>query len=326
MNDCVSIIIPVFNPGGALSKCIDSVLAQSFADIEVILINDGSTDNSDRICREFAAADKRIKYFLQENAGVSAARNRGIELACGKYICFVDSDDYVEPDYVLSMVEAMTGTDADIAIQGLKQIQNGVMVYEEVFADGVYAMSSLSDEQFDRMFFYCGPYCKLFKSAIVKGREVRFPLGLSYGEDAVFYHTYLMCCRSMALLSRSGYNYMVANQNALSTKLLTPDKFWQNQSSRRGAYLRLKEVYGLEPKLSEFEQMCKLSGVKGMLNSIFKSGVDDTAVRSYLDMMIADKQFKLMDIKPARLSDKCLLELVRVNNALSRKLLKVIFR
>ena len=100
MNDSVSVIIPVYNPGGALKKCIESLMAQTWENIEIILVNDGSTDGSDSACREFAAADGRIKYVCQENAGVSAARNRGIELACGEYICFVDSDDYVEPDDV----------------------------------------------------------------------------------------------------------------------------------------------------------------------------------------------------------------------------------
>lgn len=326
MNDSVSVIIPVYNPGGALKKCIESLMAQTWENIEIILVNDGSTDGSDSACREFAAADGRIKYVCQENAGVSAARNRGIELACGEYICFVDSDDYVEPDYVRSMAEAMQRWDADIVIQGLKQIQSGVMMYEEKFADGAYPMSSLSDSQFDKIFFYCGPYCKIFKSAIVKDFGIRFPLGLSYGEDAVFYHTYLEHCRRIGSVSYIGYNYMVANTNALSTKLLPPDKFWQNQSSRRGAYLRLKELYGLEPRLSEFECMCKLTGVKGMLNSIFKSGADDAATRRYLDMMKADKQFRLMDLKPSRLSDKYLLCLVKANNVMSRRLLKAILK
>lgn len=128
MNNCVSIIIPIFNPGEALSKCVESVLAQSFVDIEVILINDGSTDNSDCICRKFAAVDKRIKYFPQENAGVSAARNKGIAMASGKYLCFVDSDDFVDPGYVCSMVEAIEISGADIVIQGLKQLRNGALI------------------------------------------------------------------------------------------------------------------------------------------------------------------------------------------------------
>ena len=101
----VSIIIPVFNAQDHLERCIKSALAQTYANIEVILINDGSTDNSDRICRLFSA-DKRIKYYKQNNSGVSSARNAGIKIASGDYVFFLDSDDEIEKNVIANLVKA----------------------------------------------------------------------------------------------------------------------------------------------------------------------------------------------------------------------------
>lgn len=326
MNEYVSIIIPVFNPGDALSKCVESVLAQSFADIEVILINDGSTDCSDRICQAFAAADKRIKYFHQDNAGVSAARNKGIAMASGKYLCFVDSDDYVDCDYVRSMVEAMETSGSDIVIQGLKQLRNGAVDKLEIFDNGTFPVSSLSDKLFDDVFYFCGPYCKLFKTSIVNDNQICFPVGMSYGEDAVFYHAYLERCRIIALLTCTYYNYTVANPGALSTKTLPPDKFWQNQSLRRGAYRRLRNIFGLSPEISRREIFCKLAGVRGMLNSIFKSAPDDATMARYLQLMISDSGFRFADLHADSFLQLLMLRLARANNKFSRTLLKYLYR
>ena len=98
--DLVSIIVPVFNVEKYLSRCINSLVAQDYKQLEIILVNDGSTDSSMTICKEYEKKDNRIKIINQQNQGLSMARNAGLKLAHGKYICFVDSDDWVEKDYV----------------------------------------------------------------------------------------------------------------------------------------------------------------------------------------------------------------------------------
>lgn len=326
MNALVSVIIPIYNPGRALRKCLASVVSQTYTDIEIILINDGSTDGSDSVCKEFASKDNRIIYINQENAGVSAARNKGIDVSTGEYICFVDSDDHVDSDYVQSMVDAVSKSPANIVIQGLKQIKDGQLLKTETFESGTFPVSSLTDKQFDRIFHYCGPYCKLFKTAIIKSRNIYFPVDLAYGEDAVFYHTYLGYCKNIELLSASFYNYAVANQGALSTRMLSPDKFWQNQSDRRGAYRNLKKAFGLSQELSESERTCKLTGIGGMLSSIFKSGASDTAVRHYLDTMAGDTNFCMSEITPNKPYHRIIFHLIKSNNKISRWILRQIYR
>ena len=113
-----SVIIPVYKVEKYISRCIESVLKQSFSDFELLLVNDGSPDKSGIICDEYAKKDQRIKVFHKENGGVSSARNIGIKNACGKYIVFIDSDDEVERNYL----ECMNGYESDFVIAGVKEI------------------------------------------------------------------------------------------------------------------------------------------------------------------------------------------------------------
>jgi glycosyltransferase involved in cell wall biosynthesis len=107
----VSIVVPVYNTAEYLPACLDSILAQSFTDFELILVDDGSTDDSLRICEAYAFRDARIRVFHQQNAGVSAARNFGVEQAQGDWLCYVDSDDVVLPAYLQDMLEAAAAED-----------------------------------------------------------------------------------------------------------------------------------------------------------------------------------------------------------------------
>lgn len=322
----VSIVIPIYNPGAALKKCVESVQRQSFHDIEIILINDGSTDSSGAVCKEYATKDSRITYIEQLNEGVSASRNNGISKAKGEYITFIDSDDYVDENYIECMVSAIKRSNADIVIQGLRQIHNGRIIKTDAFECGVFHVSEISFHLFDKIFYYCGPYCKMFKTSIIKENNITFPTDLSYGEDSVFYHRYLEKCMVIELIPEISYNYTVGNQGALSTKLLHPDAFWQNQRNRRSAYLRLKNAYGLSPILSAEEQLCKMTGIMGMLNSIFKSGCDDETIGRYFDMIANDNIFGFSEIRGLTLKQKILLHLIKANNKASRRILKIVSR
>ncbi len=113
---CVSLIIPVYNAQRYLRRCLDSVVKQDFMDMEVLLLNDGSRDKSLEICREYEAADLRIRVIDKENTGVSDTRNTGIRLASGKYLQFMDSDDWLADDAVESMVSAAERADCDLLI------------------------------------------------------------------------------------------------------------------------------------------------------------------------------------------------------------------
>ena len=117
MTEKITVIVPVYNVENYLNKCLDSLINQTYKNLEIIVINDGSTDNSGEICQEYAQKDNRIIYVEQENGGLSDARNAGLERMTGSYVTFVDSDDWVEPDYVEVLHNKLIGYQADIAIE-----------------------------------------------------------------------------------------------------------------------------------------------------------------------------------------------------------------
>ncbi|MBY4986366.1 glycosyltransferase [Streptococcus suis] len=132
LKDLVSIIVPIYNIEKFLPRCIESICNQTYENIEILLINDGSTDESEQICVDFMARDPRIRYFLKENGGLSDARNYGIERACGKYLAFIDSDDFVESDFILRLYDALVQQNASVAIAGFSKVdENGTILKKE---------------------------------------------------------------------------------------------------------------------------------------------------------------------------------------------------
>ena len=132
----LTVIVPVYNSSKYLKKCIESILEQTYVNTEIILVNDGSTDNSIDICKEFKQIDNRIIVIDKENGGVASARNAGLEVATGSYVAFVDSDDYVEKDMYETMIEALNNNNADIVECGFNQInieenKKKIKIYEK---------------------------------------------------------------------------------------------------------------------------------------------------------------------------------------------------
>ena len=123
--ELVSIIVPIYNVENYLRQCLDSIVAQTYQNFECLLINDDSPDNSADICREYVKKDSRFRYFEKENGGVSSARNLGIERSKGKYITFIDSDDWVDSDYVETLYDELIKENADIAVSTYKRFEMG---------------------------------------------------------------------------------------------------------------------------------------------------------------------------------------------------------
>ena len=212
--ETVSVIIPVYNSHSYLDRCVDSVLNQKYNNIEVILINDGSTDNSGALCEKYALNDIRVKVFHKVNGGVSSARNLGIDMASGKYITFVDSDDYLESDYISDMV---TPDDCDfvashIKVEGWRQwkdIPLNNMRWDKMNIDD-FLLGNLHRLNF--------MVCKLFKRAIIDEFNIRFDNTISYGEDTLFVYQYLKYISSARTISRASYHYNCYNISSLSKK------------------------------------------------------------------------------------------------------------
>mgnify|MGYP001571583704 CR=1 FL=1 len=179
----ISVIIPCYNAERSLEKCLTSVIQQSYDNLEIILIDDGSTDNSSKIYKGFQHRDDKIKIIKQENSGVSKARNNGVKAATGEYICFVDSDDWVEPDYCYELYQLLIQEKADISIiEASYEDENGNIVFnkptsdEKVF-EGKRALALLLEDNIVQSH----PWGKLYKSSFFN--NVHFPENLKCFED-----------------------------------------------------------------------------------------------------------------------------------------------
>lgn len=179
----ISLIIPCYNAERSLEKCLDSVTQQSYSHLEIIIVDDGSTDNSSKIYVEFQRRDERIKIFHQNNSGVSKARNRGVKAATGDYICFVDSDDWVELDYCAELYRLLLDENADISIiEASYEDEKGNVVFhkpisEEKVFDGKQALAILLEDDV----IQSHPWGKLYRSSFFK--NVNFPENLKCFED-----------------------------------------------------------------------------------------------------------------------------------------------
>lgn len=209
----ISVIIPIYNSEEYLDDCIKSVLAQNYTNFELLLINDGSTDSSGKICDEYALTDTRIKVFHQENAGVSATRNLGIQESIGEWLCFIDSDDTVNNKYLSDFILGRQLYDyCDFVLQGFLKPINNIKIQEA-------KLFRLNDFIELYELYPLGPVCKLFNADILKQKKILFMQSLSFGEDTLFVLDYLAECKLILCLDGNNYNYNKV-RNSLSTKIL----------------------------------------------------------------------------------------------------------
>ena len=210
----VSIIIPVYNVENRIRACIESVLNQSFQDFELILIDDGSIDASFSICQEFEKLDSRVHAYTQENQGVSFTRNRGIQLAKGKYIQFVDSDDQIDSIMTEALVSSLENANADLSVCGI--VKKGEAVCEEILpkVSGKVNLSELNavyPDIFSNYVLY-SPVNKMYKKSLI---QTGFEKGLSFGEDFLFNLNYMQNIQSIVFIQKSLYHYLIASDSLI---------------------------------------------------------------------------------------------------------------
>lgn len=209
----ISIVVPVYNSEKWIKRCVDSLINQSFSDIEILLINDGSADGSLEIMREYEKKDSRVRVFDKKNEGVSRTRNLGIREARGQYIQFVDSDDYLEPDTCEKLYNLIEG--CDLAMCGMRIWQNGKVLREPHAKQGVYKLKDSVDVYFDLRKVNLGPCNKLYKKEKILSP---FKEGLSLGEDTLFVIDYMRNIDIVAVTSEPLYNVVLDNNNSLNKK------------------------------------------------------------------------------------------------------------
>ena len=212
----LSVIIPVYNVENYLKKCLDSITTQTLEDIEIICIDDGSTDNSPNILKEYSKKDKRIKIITKENGGQATARNLGIKEAQGEYIAFVDSDDFIEPTMMEKLYSKAKDKNLDIAMCKIatynnqtEEIKDNVWYYMlGVFRDFEKDIFNHQDTKEFTCNIAVTPYNKIYKTSLLKKNNILFPEGLIFEDEKFFYDTYLRAKR-ISIIDEFLYYYRI---------------------------------------------------------------------------------------------------------------------
>ncbi len=204
----ISIVVPVYNVEKYVGACIDSILNQTYKNVEIILVDDGSTDSSGKICDDYALRYSNIKVVHQQNGGLSAARNSGIDIMVGEYVSFVDSDDLICEEYIITLYNLLVNTSADISTSSLRSFVDDENIPKKkslspikIFEDGNEAVKSMLYQQRNIDNSACG---KLFKTRLFE--NYRFPLGLLY-EDLATIPYVILNAKRVVVASTPMYFY-----------------------------------------------------------------------------------------------------------------------
>ncbi|MDU6574119.1 MAG: glycosyltransferase [Gemella haemolysans] len=215
-NELISIIVPVYNVEQYLEKCINSIINQTYKNLEIILVDDGATDNSGKMCDELAKTDNRIKVYHKENGGLSDARNYGVERAIGEYIGFVDSDDYIDEEMYEKLYGAIKKEDVDVAECNFKFIYtNRVSNYTE---DNYYLVMNRDEyiKEYIIMNKLFGSACtKLIRSDLAK--KIKFPKGKLY-EDSFYSLELMKKAKNFVIFDSPYYNYVMRENSITNSK------------------------------------------------------------------------------------------------------------
>ncbi len=254
MKDLISIIVPIYNVEKYLNKCIESIVNQTYENIEIILIDDGSNDNSGIICDEYAKKDNRIIVVHKENGGVSSARNKGLKIAKGEWISFVDADDWIEQIFCQTLLNKVTQEQADIALCGYNRITDNRIEKinannQEVFLNSnEYLVKSLNPQT---GFGFC--HMKLIKKEVLK--SISFNERIEVGEDALFNIQLSTYIKKAVFLKQPLYNYRINNQSVvkrydenyankyLKSMKIIEEYIWQEYNEENEENIEIKQNY-----------------------------------------------------------------------------------
>jgi glycosyltransferase involved in cell wall biosynthesis len=296
-NPAISIIVPVYKTEKYLNRCVDSILSQDYNDFELILVDDGSPDNSGKICDEYAKNDNRIKVIHKENGGVSSARNLGIEESCGSYLMFVDSDDYIEPDS-LNLLFADTKNNPDIIIGDIyweyanlskkvpqKSVCNGIIKKEDLLK---YLAKLIDEKQLNYL------HAKLFKRDVILKNNIRFKkFEDTAAEDTVFNFDAILKSESIFFDDRYFYSYIINQEsNSLSSK---PDldkyKKFSNLSDKLENYA--KELSALNDDVQKVIDKRRIDSATWCIESIMNSSLPKAEKHKKINEILNNNKFIL---------------------------------
>ena len=248
MESKISVIIPVYNAQKTIEKCIKSILVQTYSNLEIIVVNDGSKDKTGEICEEIAKCDSRIKYYYKENTGVSMTRNFGLEKATGDYISFIDSDDFLEKNMYENMIKEINNADILICncfiINDNKKINNDIEIKNNSYETLEKMIKDISDKEINR--YVNPPWNKLIKRHIIVSNNILFDSKISLGEDLLFNLTCMKDAKEIKTIDKRLYNYVITT-SGLSEKRRDINAFLNNSFNLINSLIEIAEtITGLD--------------------------------------------------------------------------------
>lgn len=269
----ISVLVPVYNIEQFIEKCILSICKQTFADIEIVLINDGSTDKSGEICKRLAKKDNRIRYFFQSNRGLVSARKNGLAKSVGDYVVFVDGDDYIDPDHVEKLYGLIESKKVDFVHTNysIDEVNQLFFKSEYLYKEGLDCserVGIVKDHIFEwrpeRDPFECQIYGSIFKTKFICECYANVPENQSYGEDLICLLHAVMNCNSCLFSPYSGYNYTVR-----SGSLDHPKSFAKAQKDKISLYEEMCRVADQYDWNIEVREKLKLFFRQRLFNDLF---------------------------------------------------------
>lgn len=264
----VSLIIPVYNTGEKLHRCFDSILAQSYQNYECIVVDDGSTDDSSTIIDEYATRDVRFKVVHKENGGVGSARNCGLNIASGEWLVFIDSDDFLKPDHIESLMDAATD-DVDLVMIGFRFLHPDKTTEHGYNAGRYIGIESIRKFIFETEFLkFQVPWDRTYRNK----KNLFFDVNLSLGEDRLFCYHYLMNCKGVATIDRITYVHDGTDETTLSYRTYSSSMNRHRLSVFKSAIFNLKQHLSIDSKKRTLLDLYLESVYSDLINSYNKEG------------------------------------------------------
>lgn len=250
MHPLVSIIIPTYQNASVLRRCLDTLLHQTVEDIEIVVVDDGSTDETADVLRAYSEKDPRIVSLRQENSGVSSARNKGLEKATGRWIAFVDSDDWTDKEYLAAMLPH--DKDTDFVVSGHTEHKNGTATPHQPTARNSYPLRDSAEaiRALEQANYLNTPWAKLFSKVIIDRHHLAFNPEYCYGEDKLFVYNYLTFCTRIEITSGTFYHYDVLS-GGLSRKTHPPMLIWKWNEDMLNAIENTGKTFGWPNEVTE---------------------------------------------------------------------------
>lgn len=348
----VSVIIPIYNAAQYLHKCLKSVISQTYKNLDIILIDDGSLDDSYDIAKEYQEKDSRIRLFTQTNIGLIATRKRGIELAEGEIVGFVDSDDWIEPIMYERLVQCMEENECDLVTSGIYRdyADGSRKEWYDLYPEGVYVNlesaiypSMLHDFKKNEMGLKCTLVNKLYRRQILQDIYGEIDTRVFYGEDALTIYPYCLRCKRIYILNEAYYHYYIRNNSmcrAANEKLAINTYYLYNglrdafmESNCANSLLKqlkhylfqleshtLKVLYNIDTLAYAKWDFSKYKDIFGKRIVIYGAGTCGQALYRELDSLgYKENVVAWVDKNPEGKTEQCMYEITAIKEIVDKK-------